>query len=170
MDPSALGHLMLMELPVGTHSYMLKAYLNCFTGTEAVRWMVSRGIARDNAHAVRLGNQMMEHGVFRHVMQEHTFKVRVFVGWLVGWWLPLTRVSLPCSEQAPLLSLHSAWWTRNNGLCAWGTGGSPRAALRHTCQDFQRTTIRRRSEPQQHSRRECARGCGAITSGDWRWW
>ena len=75
IDPLELGEVMLLELPVASHSYHLRTYLNCFTGTDAVKWMISRGFARDERAAVVLGNAMMERGVFRHVMQQHTFKV-----------------------------------------------------------------------------------------------
>ena len=59
---------------VGTHTYHLKKYKNCFVGKAAVTWLVAHGHARDRGAAVALGNRLVNEGLVRHVAGEHTFK------------------------------------------------------------------------------------------------
>ncbi len=47
---------------------------NCFVGSEATTAMVEAGIAADRDDAVRLGNLLLEAGVFRHVQDAHPFR------------------------------------------------------------------------------------------------
>ncbi|KAG2489881.1 hypothetical protein HYH03_011683 [Edaphochlamys debaryana] len=49
-------------------------YKNCFVGQEAVAWLVQSGHASSPADAIRLGNLMMTHGLFHHVVYEHVFE------------------------------------------------------------------------------------------------
>jgi pyruvate/2-oxoglutarate dehydrogenase complex dihydrolipoamide dehydrogenase (E3) component len=51
-----------------------KTYPKCFVGSEAVAKMVSEGIAGDEEDAVRIGNMMLNAGVFHHVLDAHPFE------------------------------------------------------------------------------------------------
>ncbi len=51
-----------------------KTYSKCFIGSEAVAKMVEEGIAGDAADAVRIGNMMLNAGVFHHVLDAHPFE------------------------------------------------------------------------------------------------
>ncbi len=51
-----------------------KTYLKCFVGSEAVALLVKEGIAIDEEDAVRIGNMLLNAGVFHHVMDAHEFK------------------------------------------------------------------------------------------------
>ena len=51
-----------------------KTYPKCFVGNEAVRKMVAEGIAGDDEDAIRIGNMMLNAGVFHHVVDAHPFE------------------------------------------------------------------------------------------------
>lgn len=51
-----------------------KTYRHCFVGSEAVDKMIDEGLAADEADAVRLGNVMLNSGIFHHVQRAHAFK------------------------------------------------------------------------------------------------
>ena len=51
-----------------------KTYPKCFVGSEAVEQLVKEGIAINEEDAVRIGNIMLNAGVFHHVLDEHSFK------------------------------------------------------------------------------------------------
>ena len=51
-----------------------KTYRQCFVGSEAVGKMIEEGLAADEADAVRLGNVMLNGGIFHHVQRAHAFK------------------------------------------------------------------------------------------------
>ncbi|MFN2355162.1 MAG: FAD-containing oxidoreductase [Desulfopila sp.] len=51
-----------------------KSYDNCFIGSEAVTKMIEAGLAADEADALRLGNIMLQAGIFHHVHRDHIFK------------------------------------------------------------------------------------------------
>jgi hypothetical protein len=51
-----------------------KTYPKCFVGSEAVEKLVREGIAGDTADAVRIGNMMLNAGVFHHVLDVHPFE------------------------------------------------------------------------------------------------
>jgi pyruvate/2-oxoglutarate dehydrogenase complex dihydrolipoamide dehydrogenase (E3) component len=51
-----------------------KTYKKCFVGGEAVKQFVKEGIAGDEEDAVRIGNMMLNAGVFHHVQYAHPFK------------------------------------------------------------------------------------------------
>ena len=51
-----------------------KVYPKSFVGREAVQQMVAQGIAVDERDAVRIGNMLLNAGVFRHVHDAHAFK------------------------------------------------------------------------------------------------
>jgi pyruvate/2-oxoglutarate dehydrogenase complex dihydrolipoamide dehydrogenase (E3) component len=51
-----------------------KTYKKCFVGNEAVQKMVDEEIAGDEEDAVRIGNMMLNAGVFHHVQDAHPFE------------------------------------------------------------------------------------------------
>jgi pyruvate/2-oxoglutarate dehydrogenase complex dihydrolipoamide dehydrogenase (E3) component len=51
-----------------------KTYPKCFIGSEAVVQLIKEGIAIDEEDAVRIGNMMLNAGVFHHVVDAHEFK------------------------------------------------------------------------------------------------
>ncbi len=51
-----------------------KTYVKCFVGNEAVKKLVDEEIAGDQADAVRIGNMMLNAGVFHHVQDAHPFE------------------------------------------------------------------------------------------------
>jgi pyruvate/2-oxoglutarate dehydrogenase complex dihydrolipoamide dehydrogenase (E3) component len=51
-----------------------KTYKKCFVGSEAVKKLVDEDIAGDEDDAVRIGNMMLNAGVFHHVQDAHPFK------------------------------------------------------------------------------------------------
>jgi pyruvate/2-oxoglutarate dehydrogenase complex dihydrolipoamide dehydrogenase (E3) component len=51
-----------------------KNYPNCFIGTEAVVKLIEEGLAADEDDAVRIGNIMLQGGIFHHVQRAHGFK------------------------------------------------------------------------------------------------
>ncbi|MDJ0570617.1 MAG: hypothetical protein QNJ53_16450 [Pleurocapsa sp. MO_192.B19] len=58
---------------IKTRRYKLKLYQHCFLGNEAVDWIAQRAkLSRPNA--IKLGQHMMDKGLFHHVLDEHQFK------------------------------------------------------------------------------------------------
>tara|TARA_R110002096_G_scaffold91625_13_gene207325 strand:- start:2385 stop:4370 length:1986 start_codon:yes stop_codon:yes gene_type:complete len=51
-----------------------KVYTKCFVGKDAVDLLVSHEIAVDREDAVRIGDLLLNEGVFHHVLKEHSFK------------------------------------------------------------------------------------------------
>ena len=56
------------------YGFPSKLYEKCFVGTEAVHVLMDEGMATDVEDAVRIGNIMLEAGVFHHVQRAHAFK------------------------------------------------------------------------------------------------
>lgn len=65
---------MLQQIPVGDRSFMLRKYHKCFTGTDAVKFFLSKRFARSEYEAIAIGNALLKAGVFRHVRNEHLFR------------------------------------------------------------------------------------------------
>ena len=66
-----------MRSPTGveikTRRYKIKLYQRCFVGSEAVDWIVKKAkISR--ADATKLGQKMLEKGIFHHVSDGHPFQ------------------------------------------------------------------------------------------------
>ena len=58
---------------IKTRRQKLKLFQRCFVGNEAVSWIAKRTkLSREDA--VRLGQKMIDKGVFHHVLDEHQFK------------------------------------------------------------------------------------------------
>ena len=90
---------MKASLEIKDRRYRLKTYKNCFLGTEAVAWLQAEGVVgvrcgldrrrcrsqcsdrlppslfQSEVDALRIGNLLMDAGVFEHVTKGHEFKV-----------------------------------------------------------------------------------------------
>lgn len=66
---------MLQQVPVADRTFMFKKYRRCFTGTDAVSFLISRRFARTEREALAIGNALLSAGVFRHVRNEHRFRI-----------------------------------------------------------------------------------------------
>ncbi|KJE92479.1 hypothetical protein CAOG_08700 [Capsaspora owczarzaki ATCC 30864] len=69
-----LAARMMSSLEVKDRKFLLRTYKDCFVGTEAVDWLLSRGVAEDEEDAVRIGNLMIKNNLFQHVTLDHLFK------------------------------------------------------------------------------------------------
>ena len=63
-----------LDIQDRTYGIPPKKYAMCFVGSEAVETLVREGIANDEADALRIGNMMLNAGVFHHVQQAHPFE------------------------------------------------------------------------------------------------
>ena len=60
-------------LAIEDRRHLLAVYEKCFVGTEAVEWLMRvQDLTRDEA--VRLGQSLVERGIFHHVLDEHPFR------------------------------------------------------------------------------------------------
>ncbi|MGD9071197.1 MAG: FAD-containing oxidoreductase [Desulfobacterales bacterium] len=64
----------LFDIQDRAYGFPSKTYPKCFVGSEAVAQLVKEGIALDAEDAVRIGNMLLDAGVFHHVLDEHSFK------------------------------------------------------------------------------------------------
>lgn len=65
---------MLQELPVGDKTFLFRKYERAFSGTDAVRFLITKRFARTEHEALAIGNALLRAGVFRHVRNEHLFR------------------------------------------------------------------------------------------------
>jgi small-conductance mechanosensitive channel len=60
-------------LTIGDRHHLFSIYPKCFVGAEAVEWLMrANDLTRDEA--IRLGQSLVERGVFHHVLDEHPFR------------------------------------------------------------------------------------------------
>jgi pyruvate/2-oxoglutarate dehydrogenase complex dihydrolipoamide dehydrogenase (E3) component len=64
----------LFDIQDRTYGFPSKTYTKCFVGSEAVTQLVEEGVALDVEDALRIGNMLLDAGVFHHVLDEHPFK------------------------------------------------------------------------------------------------
>ncbi len=64
----------IVDLRDRQYGFPAKTYEHCFVGREAVTRMIEKGMATDKDDAVRLGNVMLQAGIFHHVQRAHAFK------------------------------------------------------------------------------------------------
>ena len=62
------------KVKVKDRSYRLKTYKSCFTGEEAVKALLTLDDCQTVDDALTVGNGLMAHGVFEHVLREHALK------------------------------------------------------------------------------------------------
>ena len=60
-------------LPIRDRTFGFRTFRQCFTGLEAVRWLMHRERAT-REEAVRLGQQLLAMGIIHHVLDEHNFE------------------------------------------------------------------------------------------------
>jgi hypothetical protein len=75
-DAAALGERLrsLVDIRDRRYGFPPRTYVNCFLGSNAVQALIDESAAVDAADAVRLGNMLLDAGVFHHVLKEHPFK------------------------------------------------------------------------------------------------
>ena len=61
-------------LKIKNRRFLMKTYYRCFTGQDAVTWIVAEGFAPSRAEAVTVGKKCLEEGFFSHVLSEHSFE------------------------------------------------------------------------------------------------
>jgi pyruvate/2-oxoglutarate dehydrogenase complex dihydrolipoamide dehydrogenase (E3) component len=64
----------VVEIADRKYGFPAKTYSDCFVGEEAVQKLIETGMATDEQDAVRLGNLMLQGGVFHHVQRAHSSK------------------------------------------------------------------------------------------------
>ncbi|MGD8991117.1 MAG: FAD-containing oxidoreductase [Desulfobacterales bacterium] len=64
----------VLDIKDRKYGFPSKTYRKCFVGSDAVAQLIEEGIAVDEEDAVRIGNMMLNAGVFHHVLDEHAFK------------------------------------------------------------------------------------------------
>ncbi len=64
----------ILDIRDRRYGFPAKTYRRCFVGSEAVQRLIEENIAADEADAVRIGNMLLNAGVFHHVQQAHGFK------------------------------------------------------------------------------------------------
>lgn len=69
-----LADSMKKEIKLKDRIHHLRVYKGCFSGREAVQWMVKGRHATSVHEAVTLGNEMMKAGVFEHISNSHLFE------------------------------------------------------------------------------------------------
>ena len=75
LDIRKLGDKMRSEsgVEIKTRRHKLKLYQRCFLGNEAVDWIVKQTRV-SRADAIKIGQTMLDKGIFHHVLDEHQFK------------------------------------------------------------------------------------------------
>lgn len=73
MTPDELVDLLQHSLDIRDRSYRMRTYEDCFLGTEATRHLEHR-FRLQPAHAVELGDALVQLGLLVHVVQEHPFR------------------------------------------------------------------------------------------------
>mgnify|MGYP005993452981 CR=1 FL=1 len=61
-------------LKIKTRKWLLKRFPNCFVGEQAVTWLCYHLDMTDRKQAVAIGIRMQNHGLFRHVTNDHMFQ------------------------------------------------------------------------------------------------
>lgn len=69
-----LRQILASELKIKNRTYHLKTYNNCFLGSDAVNCLGSYIPGGSEAEAISVGNNLIEYGVIRHVLDDHWLK------------------------------------------------------------------------------------------------
>lgn len=64
----------VLDIQDRRYGFPPRTYAKCFVGNEAVQRLVQEQIASDEGDAVRLGNMLLNAGVFHHVQNAHAFE------------------------------------------------------------------------------------------------
>lgn len=75
-DLQSLGNAFraIVDIQDRKYGFPAKNYPRCFVGQEAVQKLVESGMAADEKDALRIGNLLLNSGVFHHVQRAHSFK------------------------------------------------------------------------------------------------
>ena len=77
MELKAIGTRMASNLEIRDREYHFRKYSSCFLGRDAVRWLQKNVSGVESKEdAIRLGNRMIEEGLFSHVLHEHLLEDR----------------------------------------------------------------------------------------------
>lgn len=74
LDEIGNGFRAIVDIADRKYGFPAKTYTDCFVGEEAVQKLVDTRMAADEQDAVRLGNLMLQGGIFHHVQRAHSFK------------------------------------------------------------------------------------------------
>ncbi len=74
LDLLARSFREIVDLHDRKYGFPSKTYENCFVGSKAVEKLIEKGLATDEDDAVRLGNVLLQSGIFHHVQRAHAFK------------------------------------------------------------------------------------------------
>lgn len=64
----------ILDIRDRKYGFPPKTYPKCFVGSEAVKKLIDENIAAHEEDAVRIGNMMLNAGVFHHVQDAHPFE------------------------------------------------------------------------------------------------
>ena len=73
-DVFELADEMKAQIAVRDRVHRLRVYPDCFSGREAVQWMLDGSHASTVKEAENLGNEMMKASVFQHILNSHVFE------------------------------------------------------------------------------------------------
>lgn len=59
---------------VRNRTYSFRSYPRCFIGQEVVDYFLARNLVKTRQAGVALGNALLKHGVFEHVVKQHLFE------------------------------------------------------------------------------------------------
>eukprot|EP00752_Nemacystus_decipiens_P006939 g6229.t1 len=71
---SRLADEMKAEIKVRDRVHRFRVYPKCFSGREAVQWMLDGSHASSVDEAEKIGNEMMKASVFQHILNSHLFE------------------------------------------------------------------------------------------------
>eukprot|EP00903_Cladosiphon_okamuranus_P006927 g6742.t1 len=71
---SQLADEMKAEIEVRDRVHRFRVYPKCFSGREAVQWMLDGSHASSVIEAEKIGNEMMKASVFQHILNSHLFE------------------------------------------------------------------------------------------------
>ncbi len=79
LDRSGLDELAarvraILDIQDRRYGFPPRTYAKCFVGSEAVQQLIDAQMASDESDAVRLGNLLLNSGVFHHVQRAHPFE------------------------------------------------------------------------------------------------
>lgn len=69
-----LADEMRAEMTVSDRIHRFRVYPGCFSGREAVQWMLDGSHASSRFEAEKLGNEMMKASAFQHILNSHMFE------------------------------------------------------------------------------------------------
>ncbi|CAM9739482.1 unnamed protein product [Chrysoparadoxa australica] len=73
-DCEALAAEMRQVIAVRDRTWRLMTFKSCWLGTDAVKWLISSGNAKDEKQAVEMGQAMLNRGLLYHVARNHGFR------------------------------------------------------------------------------------------------